>query len=80
MAGTILRTLFTAQIRNWIALSLLGVLGLVLITPLVLTVSEAQNESLAPWNVWFFALVIAVVGIAILVNVIKNLFRMIRGR
>ena len=80
MAGTILQKLFTGQIRNRIVLFLLSVLGLILITPLVVVISEAWNGNLFPWNAWLFALVIAIVGTAILVNVIRNLLRIIRGQ
>ena len=80
MAGTILQKLFTGQIRNRIILFLLSVLGLILITPLVAVISEARNGNLFPWNAWLFALVIAMVGTAILVNVIRNLLRLTRGQ
>jgi hypothetical protein len=78
MAGTILQRLFTGQIRNPIVLFLLTVLGLILISPFVLTISEARVGNLFPWNAWLFALLFAIVGIAILVNVTKNLGRIIR--
>jgi len=80
MAGTILQRLFTGQIRNRIVLFLLSFLGLILITPLVVVISEAGNGNLFPWNAWLFALVIAIVGTAILVNVIRNLLRIIHGQ
>ena len=80
MAGTILQRLFTGQIRNRIVLFLLSFLGLILITPLVAVISQARNGNLFPWNAWLFALVIAIVGTAILVNVIRNLLRIIRGQ
>jgi len=78
MAGTILQGLFTGQNRNRIVLFLLTVLGVILISPFVLTISEARNGNLFPWNAWLFALLFAIVGMAILVNVIKNLRRIIR--
>ena len=80
MAGTILQKLFAGQIRNRIALFLLSALGLILISPLVVVISEARNGNLFPWNGWLFALVIATVGSAILVNVIRNLLRIIRSQ
>jgi hypothetical protein len=80
MAGTILQRLFTGQIRNRIVLFLLSFLGLILITPFVAVVSEARNGNLFPWSAWLFALVIAIVGTAISVNVIRNLVRIIRGQ
>jgi hypothetical protein len=79
MTGTILQKLFTGQIRNRIVLFLLSALGLILIGPLVVVISEARNGNLFTWNGWLFALVFAVVGIAILANVIRNLLRIIHG-
>ena len=73
MAGTILQTLFVGQIRNRFHLFLLGVLGLILITPLVLAVSETLNANALPWNAWLFVLVVGIAGLAILTNFIKNL-------
>jgi uncharacterized membrane protein YeaQ/YmgE (transglycosylase-associated protein family) len=80
MAGTILQKLFTDQVRNRFVLFLLSVLGLFLITPLVVVISEARNGNLFPWNAWLFALLIAIVGTAILVNVVRNLLRIIRSQ
>jgi len=76
MAGTILQNLFAARIRNRIHLFLLGVLGLILITPLVLAISETLNGNLLAWNAWLFVSIIGVVGLAILINFIKNLLGM----
>jgi hypothetical protein len=73
MGGTILHTLFVGQIRNRVHLFLLGVLGLILITPLVLAISETLNANPLPWNAWLFVLVVGIVGLAILINFIKNL-------
>lgn len=75
MAGTILQTLFVGQIRNRVHIFLLGVLGLILITPLVLAISETLNANPLPWNAWLFVLVVGIVGFAILINFIKNLLR-----
>ena len=75
MAGTILQTLFVGQIRNRVHVFLLGVLGLILITPLVLAISETLNANPLPWNAWLFVLVVGIVGLAILINFIKNLLR-----
>jgi hypothetical protein len=77
-AGTIFRNLFTGQIRNRFYLFLSGVLGLVLIAPLVLAISEALNGNLFPWNAWLFLLIIGSAGLAILINVVKNLVRILR--
>jgi hypothetical protein len=73
MAGTILQRLFVGQTRNRVHLFLLGVLGLILITPLVLTISETLSGNLLPWNAWLFVLILGIVGLAILINFIKNI-------
>ena len=75
MAGTIIQKLFAGQIRNPIHLFLLGVLGLIFITPLVLAISETMNGNLLPWNAWILLLITGIVGLAILINFIKNLIR-----
>ena len=77
MAGTIIQKLFAAQIKNRVHLILLGVLGLILITPLVLAISETRNGTLFPWNAWLFLFIIGIAGLAILINFITNLLRMI---
>ena len=77
MAGTMIRRLFVGQIRNPVHLFLLGVLGLVLITPLVLAILEALNGNLLPWNAWIFLLIIGIAGLAILINFLKNLLGII---
>ena len=73
MAGTFLQTLFVGQIRNWVHLFLLGVLGLILITPLVLAISETWTANPLAWNAWLFVSVVGIAGLAILINFIKNL-------
>jgi hypothetical protein len=75
MAGTILQTLLVGQIRNRVHLFLLGVLGLIFITPLVLAISETLNANPLPWNAWLFVLVVGIVVLAILINFIKNFLR-----
>jgi len=76
-AGTIIQTLFTGEIRNPTYLFLLGVLGLVLTTPLALAIVEAMNGNLLPWKAWIFLLLTGIAGVVVLVNFIKNLIRMI---
>ena len=76
-AGTIIQKLFTGRIRNPIYLILLGILGLALITPLVLAISEIMNGNQFPLNAWIILLIIGIVGIAILINFIKNLITII---
>ena len=76
-AGTIIQTLFTGQIQNPLYLFLLGTLGFVLITPLVLAIVEALNGHLLPWKAWIFLLLTGIAGVVILINFIKNLIRRI---
>ena len=77
-ASTIIQKLFTGQIGNPFYLFLLGVSGLVLIVPLILAISEMMNGNLFPWNAWIFLLIISIVGLAILINFIKNLIKIIK--
>ena len=76
-AGTIVRRLFTGQIRNPLHLLLLAILGLVLVTPLILAISELMNGSVLPWNGWILVLVAGGVGLGILINFLKNLLKII---
>jgi hypothetical protein len=76
-AGTIIQKLFTGRIRNPVHLSLLGVLGLALVSPLVLAISEVLNGNRFPWNAWIFLLITGIVGLAILINFIKNLIKIV---
>jgi hypothetical protein len=72
-AGTIIQKLFTGQTRNPISLFVLGVLGLALITPLILGILEAMGGNQLPWNAWLFLVITGIVGLAILINFIRNL-------
>ena len=74
-AGTLIHKLFTGRVRSPMALLLLGALGLVLSTPLVLAISELLNGHLLPWNGWLFVLITGIAGIAILLNFIRNLIQ-----
>ena len=76
-AGITIQKLFTGRIRNPIYLILSGILGLVLITPLVLAISEIMNGNQFPLNAWIILSITGVVGIAILINFIKNLITII---
>jgi hypothetical protein len=77
-AGTIVQKIIYGNIRNSVQLFLLGVLGLVLITPLVLAILETMNGNPFPWNAWILILTIGFIGLAVLINCIKNLINMIR--
>lgn len=74
-AGTVIQKLFTGRSRNPLYLFLLAVLGLVLITPLILAISELLNGHLLPWNAWIFVLITGIAGLAILINFIRNLMQ-----
>jgi hypothetical protein len=54
------------------------VLGLLLVTPLVLAILETMNGNPFPWNAWILILTIGFIGLAVLINCIKNLINMIR--
>jgi hypothetical protein len=75
MAGAMLRRLLTGELhaRNPLALLLLAVLGLVCIAPLILAVLEAFRGNLLPFGAWVLITISFVLGIALLVNLIKNL-------
>jgi uncharacterized membrane protein YhaH (DUF805 family) len=78
--GTLLQKLVSGNIRNPIYLLLLMVLGLVLITPLVLAILEIMNGNQfagSAWNAWMILVIAAIVGLAILVNSIRNLMKMV---
>jgi hypothetical protein len=79
-AGTIIQKLFTGRIETPIYLFLLGVLGLVLAAPLVLAISEVMNGNQLPWNAWILILITGIAGLAILINFIKNLIKIIRSK
>ena len=80
MAGTILQKLFAGQIRSQVSLFLLGVLGAGLMIPLILAVLEVRNGNVLPWNAWFISLVAGIVGIALMINFIRNLVGLYRQK
>jgi hypothetical protein len=77
MSGTFIKKLFTGQLRtrNPIILSLLGILGLVLIIPLILAISETIRGNPFSWDAWIFVSITGIVGLAALINFIKSLIR-----
>lgn len=77
-AGTLLQRLFTGEVRNPVYLSLLGILGLILLLPLVLGSLEAINGNQLPWNAWLFLLITGIAGFVIMRNFIRNLVRLLR--
>ena len=74
-AGTILQKLFAGRTRNPVYLVVLAVLGLVLLAPLVLAISELISGHVLPWNAWLFVSITGVAGLVILINFIKNLIQ-----
>jgi hypothetical protein len=79
-AGTFLRTFIAGRMTNPIHLLLSGILGLTLTSPLVLAILETINGYQLPWNAWIFLLVIGIAGVAILLNLIKNLMTIVSDR
>lgn len=76
-AGTLIHKLFTGRTKNPIFLFLLSGLGLVLIVPLILAISEVLNGNLLPWNAWVFVLITGIAGIVMLINFVRNLIQLI---
>ena len=76
-AGAMIQKLLVGRVRNPIYLFLFGVLGLVLFTPLVLVILEMLNGNLFPLDAWIILLITGIIGLAILINFIKNLIRIV---
>ena len=56
----------------------MGALGLVLVAPLVLAVVETLNGNPFSRDGWILLLIAGIVGLAVLINFIKNLIRIIK--
>jgi len=74
-AGTFLQKLFAARISNPLSLYLLGGLGLVLLIPLVLAVSEVMHGARFPLDAWILFLIAGAAGLAIIINFIRNFIK-----
>ena len=74
-AGTIIHKLFAARITNPFSLFLLGMLGLALVTPLVIAISEVVNGARFPLDAWILFLVAGATGLAIIINFIRNIIK-----
>jgi len=76
-AGAFVQKLFSGQLRtkNPIYLILSGILGLILIVPLFLAFLETINRNPPTWDGWVAMLIAAIVGLAMLINVAKNLIK-----
>ena len=77
MLGIFLRRLFTGQLRtrNPFYLACLAVLGLLGISPLLLAFSGILQGNPMPGEAWVYITLAGILGIALLVNLIKNLIR-----
>lgn len=75
--GAFIRGLFSGKLRikNPVSLFLLGILGLVLITPLILVIFELSNGNIFSMNEGITFLIAGIIGFAILFNVTKNLIK-----
>ena len=80
VSGTFLQKLFVGQLKisNPLYLFLVGALGLVLVAPLVLAVVETLNGNPFSRDGWILLLIAGIVGLAVLINFIKNLVRIIK--
>ena len=80
VSGAFIQQLFTGQlrIRNPIYLNLLGIFGLFLITPFFLAILETLNGNQLSLNGWIFFLGAAGIGLAMLINFIKNLISIVK--
>ena len=74
MPGIFIRELFTGRLKteNPVYLSILLIVGLVLVIPLFFAIIEMQNGNLFSWQVWILFSIAGIIGIAALVNFIKN--------
>ena len=75
--GAFIQNLFTGQLRikNPVYLFLSGMLGLVCIVPLLLAISETMNGNQFFLDAWITLLIVGIIGIAVLINFVKNLIR-----
>ena len=76
--GALMHRLLGGQIRNPIYLFILGVMGMLLLAPLGLAVSETVHGNPVSWDGWLIFLVTAGFGFAVLINFTKNLIGMFR--
>ncbi|MGD8402055.1 MAG: hypothetical protein PVJ21_00225 [Anaerolineales bacterium] len=80
VSGSFLQNLFAGQLRinNPIVLIFSGVLGLVLVVPLILAIFEVLNGNLSSLNGWIPFLIAGAIGLALLFNFTKNLIKTIK--
>jgi hypothetical protein len=77
MAGVFVRSLITGKLRtkNIFFLLSLAVLGLLCITPAFLAVLEGFQGDFLPLGAWAMIAISGLIGIAMLINLIKNLLK-----
>jgi len=77
VTGAFVQSLFTGKLRlrNPLALVLSGLAGLLLVFPLLLAITESVRGNLLPWEGLLTFLVAGLIGLALLVNFVKNLMR-----
>jgi hypothetical protein len=75
MAGVVFRRLLAGKLRTRNPLTLLvwAVLGLGCVAPLLLAILETFRGNLLPFGAWVLIAISSLLGIALLVNLIKNL-------
>jgi hypothetical protein len=75
MAGVLVQRLLTGRLRTRtpLTLLLLAVLGLVCVAPLLLAILEALRGDFLSFGAWVVISIAGLLGIAMLVNLIKNL-------
>jgi hypothetical protein len=76
MLGVFVHNLLAGRLRtkNPIYLFLLAILGILLLAPLLFAILEAFRGNLLPLGGWAFIIFAGLLGIAFLINLIKNLF------
>lgn len=77
VTGAFVQSLFTGKLRlrNRLALVLSGLAGLLLVFPLLLATAEIARGNLLPWESVLTFLIAGLIGLALLVNFVKNLRR-----
>jgi hypothetical protein len=75
MLGVIIHRLFTGKLytKNPFTLVLMAVLSILGISPILLAILEIFQGNLMPIGVWVVITIAFIIGIAILINLIKNL-------
>jgi len=78
--GIFIQKLFTGRLKtqNPVYLFLLFIVGFILIVPLFLAIVEMQNGDLFPWEAWILFSISGIIGVAALINFIRNVNRIAR--